>query len=67
MDYRFTYRDKDGLIWAITDYGPHQLGNRQRQAQRRRRRFIAAGIGLIALNLALICLIGYTIWGMRHG
>lgn len=65
MDYRQIYRDKNGVIWAVTDYGLHRLSHRQRTT--RRRQWLMIGIGLVALNVALICIVGYTMWGLRHG
>lgn len=68
MDYRQTFRDKNGIIWAVTDYGLLRLNPRQRQRRRAaQRRLFVIGFGLIALNVALICLIGYAMWGIRHG
>lgn len=69
VDYRETFRDKNGVIWAITDYGLQRLNPRQRQRHRaaQRRRWLLIGAGLIVLNLVLICLIGYTMLEVHHG
>lgn len=66
MEYRYIYIDQNGVQWAVTDYGNVRMDLQSRR-QAERRRLLAIGVGLIVLDLALICLIGYTMWGFRHG
>lgn len=60
MDYRQTYRDKNGIIWAVTDYGLHRLNPRQRQRRRAAQRrgtlmlIAVAGFALFAMAMALM-------------
>lgn len=58
MDYRQTYRDKNGVIWAVTDYGLHRLNPRQRRRAAQRRGTLmligVAGLALFAMAMALM-------------
>ena len=60
VDYRETFKDKNGVIWAITDYGLLRLNPRQRQrrraAQRRGTLMLigVAGFALFAMAMALM-------------
>lgn len=66
MEYRYIYTDQTGVQWYVTDYGNVRMDlHHRRQAERRR--LLAVGVGLIMLDLALICLIGYTLWGVGRG
>lgn len=67
MDYRFVYRDKDGYYWAITDYGPHRLGDRQRNARRRRRQILLASAGLALVVGLVVGLVIVIAVGVNHG